>query len=40
LPEQSQQTIESLARLSRHIQPFSHFLGYLEIVNFIARQQK
>lgn len=40
LPERSQQTIESLAHLSRHIQPFSHYLGYLEIVNFIARQQK
>ncbi len=40
LPERSQQTIESLAQLIHGIQPFSHFLGYLEIVNFIARQQK
>lgn len=40
LPERSQQTIESLSHLIREIQPFAHFLGYLEIVNFIARQQK
>ena len=40
LPYRSQQTIESLAQLVYDIQPFSHFLGYLEIVNFIARQQK
>ena len=36
----SHQIIESLAQLIRYIQPFSHFLGYLEIVNFIARNQK
>ncbi|MCY3711117.1 MAG: type III-B CRISPR-associated protein Cas10/Cmr2 [Caldilineaceae bacterium] len=40
LPERSQQTIESLAQLVYDIQPFSHLLGYLEIVNFIARQPK
>ena len=37
-PERSQQTIESLVRLIHHIKPFPHFLAYLEIVNFIARQ--
>lgn len=36
----SQQTINSLAQLIYNIQPFSHFLGYLEIVNFIARNAK
>ena len=36
----SQKTIDSLAQLIRTIQPFSHFLGYLEIVNFIARNKK
>ena len=40
LPERSQQTIESLTQLMHDIQPFSHFLGYLEIVNFIARQSE
>ena len=35
--EKSQQTINSLAQLIYNIQPFSHFLGYLEIINFIAR---
>ena len=38
--ELNQQTIESLAQLIRYIQPFSHFLGYLEIVNFIAKQSE
>ena len=36
----SQETIDSLTQLIRTIQPFSHFLGYLEIVNFIARNEK
>ena len=40
LPGRSQQTIESLTQLIHDIQPFSHFLGYVEIVNFIARQSK
>ena len=38
--EVSQQTIDSLAQLIFYIQPFSHFLGYLEIANFVARDQK
>ena len=36
----SHQTINSLTELIPIIQPFSHFLGYLEIVNFIARNKK
>ena len=36
-PKESQQTIHTLTQLIYHIQPFSHFLGYLEIINFIAR---
>ncbi len=35
--KESQQTIHTLTQLIYHIQPFSHFLGYLEIINFIAR---
>ena len=35
-----EQTIKSLTQLIYDIQPFSNFLGYLEIVNFIARSQK
>ena len=38
--EVSQQTINSLTQLIYNIQPFSHFLGYLEIINFIARTKK
>ena len=36
----SPKIINSLALLIQDIQPFSHFLGYLEIVNFISRNQK
>ena len=36
-PKESQQTIQALTQLIYHIRPFSHFLGYLEIINFIAR---
>lgn len=38
--EVDKQTIHSLAQLIHDIQPFAHFLDYLEIVNFIARHQK
>ena len=38
--ELSQQTIKSLVQLIYYLRPFPHFLDYLEIVNFIARQQK
>ena len=36
----NEQTIDSLARLISYIQPFAHLLGYLEIINFIARNKK
>ena len=36
----SQQTIKSITELIYCIQPFSHFLGYLEIVSFVARESK
>jgi CRISPR-associated protein Cmr2 len=38
--EVSQQTIDSLVQLIHYIRPFPNFLGYLEIVNFVARGQK
>ena len=38
--EVSRQTIDSLVELIHYIRPFSNFLGYLEIVNFVARGQK
>ena len=38
--EVSQKTIDSLVELIHYIRPFPNFLGYLEIVNFIARGQK
>ena len=38
-PVSKQQTIHSLAQLIHDIEPFSRFLGYLEIVNFVARQK-
>ncbi len=39
-PPQSEETIDSLTQLIHYISPFSHFLGYLEVVNFIVRNQK
>ena len=36
----NQKIINSLVQLIYSILPFSHFLGYLEIVNFIARNKK
>ena len=38
--EEIKHTIHSLTQLIYDIQPFAHFLGYLEIVNFVARQKK
>ena len=38
--EVSQQIIDSLVQLIHYIRPFPNFLGYLEIVNFVARGQK
>ena len=37
LTEVNEKTIDLFARLIPYVKPFSHFLGYLEIVNFIAR---
>ena len=37
LTEVGEKTIDLLARLIPYVKPFSHFLEYLEIVNFIAR---
>ncbi|MDE0084892.1 MAG: type III-B CRISPR-associated protein Cas10/Cmr2 [Candidatus Poribacteria bacterium] len=36
----SQEIIDSLVQLIHYIHPFRNFLGYLEIVNFVARGKK
>ena len=36
----NQEIIDSLVQLIHYIRPFSNFLGYLEIINFVARGKK